>query len=495
MVNMTMKPFLSKSQFLRGLQCRKSLWLHKHNPELAPPPDESQKALFETGTQVGILAQNLFPGGDTIAFEGCTFEGKVRRTQDLIQSGSSTIYEATFRHDGVLVMVDILHRGDAGWEIYEVKSSTEVKDVYLSDVIIQYCVVTGSGLPASRASLVYVNNKYVRRGALELEQLFSVRDLTGAVQGNQEGIGEELEGMRGMLRGDCPSIAIGPYCDKPYECDFKAHCWAHIPECSVFSLAGLRNGKRFEMYAQGMVRFEDIPDDYRLGANQRKQIEAELTGREFVDPSGIRAFLSTLRYPLYFLDFETVQYAIPLYDGTRPFEQMPSQYSLHWLDSEGAGLRHAEFLAQEGADPREELAKRLVADIPPDACVVTYNMRFEKAVINDLAKQFPAYADRLMGVHGNVVDLMAPFQKKQLYTKEMKGSYSIKYVLPALAPELSYEGLEISNGGMAMNAYATLRLLEDRAEVERLRKALLEYCRLDTLAMVRILERLREMAG
>lgn len=486
---------LSKSQFLRGLQCHKSLWLHRYKPELRAEPDESQQAAFDVGKVVGILARELFPGGTAVEFEGTSLEEKIRLTRELIEGGAKTIYEATFSYDDVLVMVDILRKGRKGWEIYEVKSSTEVKDVHVSDVAVQYYVLAGSGLNLSKAALVYLNNKYVRQGDLDVNELFTVSDLTDVVTENQGVVKKGLKKMRSLLKGDSPEIDIGLHCSTPYECDFTAHCWEHIPECSVFDLSRLRTDKKFELYYNGVIRFKDIPNDYPLNSGQKMQVDAHLTGMVFIDKKEIREFLDTLGYPLYFLDFETFQPAIPMFEGTSPYEKIPFQYSLHYLEREGGKLKHTEFLGKEGTDLMEELVKRLTSDIPSKACVLTYNMAFEKGVIKGLAERFPAYSKKLMNIHDNIRDLMTPFQKKHWYTKEMRGSYSIKYVLPALVPDLGYEGMDISNGDEAMSAYSTLHLIKDRKEVARIRKALLEYCRLDTYGMVKLLERLREVAS
>ena len=486
-----MNHLLSKSQFLRGLQCRKSLWLYRNKPELRTLPDEAQQAIFQTGTDVGILARSLFPGGTALTYEGSTFEEKVARTKELIAAGVETIYEATFSFDNVLVMVDILHHGSRGWELYEVKSSTGVKDVYINDVAVQYYVLKGSGLPVSKASLVHINNQYVRWGDMDIKRLFAVAELTTEAEEHQGAVYDDLKNFQEMVGGECPVIDIGAHCSEPYECDFTAHCWAHVPKSSIFDIARLNSNKKFELYYKGIRSFKDIPEDFPLNPNQRMQVEAELSGKEFIDSAGIRTFLETLSYPLYFLDFETFQSAVPLFDGTRPYEQIPFQYSLHAMDREGGEKRHYEFLTEAGTDPREVLAKRLIADIPPDACVLAYNRGFEKGVIKRLAEQFPAYANRLMNIHDNILDLMAPFRSKYYYTREMQGSYSIKSVLPALIPGQGYDGMVIGNGGEAMNAYATLHLVKDEAELAGIRKALLEYCKLDTLAMVMLLEKLR----
>ena len=483
--------FLSKSQFLRGLQCHKYLWLYKYRPELRTPPDEALDALFEAGNEIGVLAHELFPGGVLIEFEGSSFYEKAKKTGELIESGVKTIYEATFRYDDMLVMVDILHKGDDGWELYEVKKSTDVKDVHISDVSFQYHVVTGSGLPLAKASLVYINNKYVRQGNIAVRELFQITDLTDTVVAGQDRVKDELGTMRGMLDADCPTIDIGAQCSTPYECNFINHCWAHIPENSVFDLKA-KGINKFAFYKSGKIHFKDI-DLNDLNLKQRMQVDAELNGTVTIDRDGIMKFLDTLHYPLWFLDFEALyEEAIPPFDGTRPYSKIPFQYSLHCIEKEGGELKHYEFLAEAGTDGREPLVKRLVSLIPEDACILTYNMTFEKSVIADLAEQFPEYSAKLMKIHENIKDLMVPFRQRHYYKKEMKGSYSLKYVLPALLPDLSYQGMAVSNGDEAVLAYKRLPSIEKREEAEKVKDDLLEYCKLDTLGMVKLFEKLKD---
>jgi len=486
---------LSKSQFLRGLQCHKSLWLYKHKPDLRTPPDKSLQVIFNTGTEVGILAQNLFPNGKEIVFEEGSFQDKIQKTKELINDGVKTIYEATFSYSDVLVMVDIFHKGEKGWEIYEVKSSTaksviERRDIYLNDLSVQYFVLSGCELPISNSSLVCLNNEYVKKGNLDVKELFCIKELTEGVKENQKSTNSQLRNMQTMLKGKCPDIDIGRHCSDPYGCDFTEHCWKHIPEYSVFDISRLNWSKRFELYYGGIVKLKDIPEDYHLPKNQRLQVDVELTKKDVINKKGIKEFLDTVYYPAYFLDFETFMPAIPLFNGTRPYRKIPFQFSLHSLENKNAKLKHYEFLAKEGTDPREEIAKRLTKLISGEGRVIAYNMSFEKGVIENLAKDFPKYSKNLLIIHDNIIDLMIPFQKKHYYTKEMKGSYSIKVILQALLPDLTYEGMAISDGNDAMNTYATLHLLKDKEEVNKIRGGLLEYCRLDTFAMVKLLEKL-----
>lgn len=485
-----MNQFLSKSQFIRGLQCHKSLWLYKHSPELRAEPDESTQAVFDSGTEVGLLARELFPGGELIKFERSNLGEKVERTKALIENGAETIYEATFRHDDVLVMVDILHKGPKGWEIYEVKQSTEVKEVHKNDVAVQYYTISGSGLPVSKVYLVYINNGYVRNGDINVRELFHIEELTDIVIERQSFVKDELQKMRQMLTGSCPTIDIGPHCDDPYKCDFHDHCWSHIPENSVFDLRE-RGIDQFANYFAGKVRFEDLDPD-ELNFKQRMQVDAELNGTVTMDKEAIKEFLDTLHYPLYFLDFEAIyNEPVPPFDNTSPYGKIPFQYSLHWIDKEGGDLMHREFLAPAGTDARKEIARQLSERIPNNACVLAYCMTFEKGIIEKLAALHPEYAEKLLLINENVKDLMVPFRSRHYYTKEMNGSYSIKLVLPALIPELSYEGMTVANGDDAVLAYKQLGQTVNPAEAEQIRKDLLEYCKLDTLAMVKLLERLK----
>ncbi len=488
---------LSKSLYTRGLQCSKSLWLKKYKPEVLTPPDAQAKAIFETGDKVGALACELFPDGKKVPFEGTTFDEKIALTQQWIDEGIKNIYEATFNYDEVLVMVDILHINDDGSvEINEVKSSTEVKDVYLHDASIQYYVLNGLGFNVKKTNIVHINNKYVRGDELEIDKLFSIVDVSDEVLDLQDDIPTYLQYFQKQLanKDKEPDIDIGKQCTDPYPCDAMAYCWKHVPEYSIFNISRLKADKKFEMYHKQIIDFNQITDISSFSISQQIQIQSEQTQEDIINKDSIKAFIDTLTYPLYHLDFETFQQAIPEWKGISPFMQIPFQYSLH-IEHQDKPLEHKEFLAEEGIDPRYELAKRLVEDIPTDVTVLAYNMSFEKGVIQKLAAMFDEFSSHLMAIHGNIHDLMTPFQKKDYYTPAMKGSYSIKYVLPALVPEMAraYKELDgVQNGGEAMQTYAKLAHMEDKEEVARLREALLRYCELDTMAMVKVLKKLKE---
>jgi hypothetical protein len=342
-----------------------------------------------------------------------------------------------------------------------------------------------------KAYLVHINNSYVRDGDIVPEELFTIQDITGIVREKQASIPETLAEMRTMLRGREPKIDIGPHCEDPYPCDFMDHCWQHVPEHSVFSLRG-RGIDQWELYRQGVIKLQDVPLD-SLNLMQRMQTEYFLDRKSHADPTKIREFLKKVRYPVCFLDFETFGSGIPLFDGTRPYQQVAFQYSLHRIDTEGGELRHFEYLAQPGVDPRKEIADKLLGEIPEGACVIAYNMGFEKRVLREMGESLPKLRKRLNAGTEGMIDLMEPFKRRDIYDWRMNGSYSLKSVLPVLVPEMTYKDLEISDGAMASEAYFTMESIADPAELSRLRKALLEYCKQDTLGLVRLLEKMREM--
>ena len=481
--------YLSKTLFIRGLQCHKSLYLHKYHPDLKDEVSEQQEASFQIGRDVGVYAQNLFPNGVEILFDDVTLTDQLSRTTKEMEDGTAVIYEAAFSFDNIFVKVDILRKHEGKWEIYEVKNSTSVKDVHHNDVAIQYYVLKGAGLSVSKAFLVHINNQYVRNGDIEIEKLFTIQDLTEDVIEHQEFVEDEIKKMREMLKDATPDINIGGHCSDPYECDFGGHCWQHMPENSIFSLRGSGPNK-FDLYRQGIIRLEDVPKDI-LPQNQRIQVEGTLDKKSITDKTAVREFLDTLWYPICFLDFETTfMVPIPLFDGVRPYQKIPFQYSLHYLERNSAELLHYEYLAQAKLDPRREFLEKLLNQLPEDACVLVYNKTFETGILNELIQVVTEHEAKVANIINNVRDLMIPFRNKDVYRWEMEGSYSLKYVLPALVSELKYEEMEISNGGMAANAWMRLWEVEDFAEIEKMRNALLVYCKLDTLGMVRILEKL-----
>ena len=489
---------LSKSLYTKGIQCPKALWLKKYKPSVLTPPDESSQAIFDTGNIVGDFACQLFPNGKEVPYSK-NYDEMIATTKQWLDDGVSNIYEATFNYGGILVMVDVLHVSDDGVNIYEVKSSTELKDIYLHDVSIQYYVLKNLGFNIQSANVVHIDKEYVRQDELDLNGLFKIVNVTSEVEELQANIPSVLQEFRDVLqdRDNEPNIDIGKHCHKPYECDAKEYCWRvqrDIPEYSIFNIFNLGSKKQVELYEQGIVHIDDVPDDFVMTQNQADAVSAFKAKTTYIDKESTAPFLQNITYPVYHLDFETYQQAIPLYKDIKPYEQIPFQYSLH-IENEDGSLEHKEYLADDGVDSRRELALKPCEDIPSDVTTLAYNMSFEKGVIKRLASSFDDLSEHLLRINENMQDLMVPFQKKWYVTPTMQGSYSIKYVLPALVPEFekAYKELDgVQNGSQAMNAFANMSKLGVE-EKQQMRTALLEYCKLDTLAMVEILRKLREV--
>ena len=486
---------LSKSKYCQGIQCKKILWLNKYKPE--EKTELNNESVLENGTKVGEIAKCLF--GDYIDIEfNENLSKMIEDTKKVINNNKNAIItEASFDYNNNFCSVDILVKKDNDYEIYEVKSSTEVKDIYVDDSAYQTYVLKNLGFNVIKTSIVYINSSYVRYGELNLEELFKIEDVTKIVLSKQNEIKENIESINEYIKQtEEPIKDIDMYCHNPYPCPYFKYCTKHLPENNVFNIKKMHMQTKINLYKDNKYTYDELLKE-KINSKYKQQIEFELYNKEpIINKSEIKAFLENLYYPLYFLDFETYQQSIPLYDGISPYMQIPFQYSLHYIEKEGTELFHTEFLADPNIDPRRLLAENLIKDIPKDSCVLAYNMMFEKMVIKNLANLYEDLSEHLMNIYDNMQDLMIVFQKRDYYTKEMYGSYSIKYVLPALFPqdkELDYHNLDlIHNGSEASNNYANLSQLPKEKQ-EQIKKSLLKYCELDTYAMVKIWQKLNEV--
>lgn len=462
--------------------------------------DESvmNQVVLDNGSEVGDLAMGLFGEYVEVPFDRDL--GKmIEKTEELLEAGTPIVCEASFAYEGLFCSVDILRNlGNNKFELYEVKSSTKCKDIYSHDVAFQYYVLTKLGYEVAKACLVHVNKEYVRHGELDIQELFTIIDITDDARERYSEVENNLQFYADYLDAvDEPAQPIGEYCFSPYDCGFFKHCSRNLPSPNVFQIAGMQLKKKMRFYREGRVSFEDLAEDRSINGNYMLQIQHEINDLPpLIDKGSIAAFMRQLSYPIYFLDFESFQPAIPLYENSKPFEQIVFQYSLHYIEYEGGPLHHKEYLAEPGEDPRRGLAEQLCRDIPTDVCVTAYNMSFEKGRIKGLAQLYPDLTDHLMNIHDHIVDLMIPFRSKDYYCKAMQGSYSIKYVLPALFPDdpaLDYHNLEgIHHGGEASAAFSNMEYMPPDL-LEKTRHNLLKYCELDTYAMVMVWERLKEV--
>ena len=486
---------LSKSQYVKGLQCHKALWLYKHKREVMTPTSPRQEFIFAGGHRIGKLAQDLFPGGTEIEHDPKNFDGMIEKTRALIDQGANVIYEATFKSRNVLIRADILVRNGDAWDLYEVKASTSVKPQHKPDAAIQWYVIQDH-LTLGKAHIVHVNRDYVFNGELDVTQLLAIEDITDEVLELQPGLDINLESMSDMLSRGEPDIPIGLQCDDPYECDFKAYCWQDVPSPSVFNLYRMDKNRKFELYHEGKISYADVCGE-KLSQTQQLQVDSALAREIYIDHEAIKAFVDSAVYPINFLDFETFNSAIPKFPGQMPYRTaIPFQYSLHILHADGE-IEHREFLANERRDPRAEIAQQLAEDITAEGSIVAFSQSTEKSIIRRLAIESAEHEQTLIAMDDRFIDLLKPFQQLMYYHPDFNGSFSIKSVLPAMFPDdaaLDYKGLEIQAGDMASMIYADLDSIDDASERQKIRGALLEYCKLDTLAMVMIWQELGKIA-
>lgn len=478
---------LSKSTLMRGMQCQKNLWLHLYQSNLEPKPDAATQMQFDEGNEVGELARKHFNGGELINEPYWEFEKAHAATQALIKNGSTIIFEAAFLVDGLFARADILKKDKNGWHLIEVKKSARVKDYHYQDAAVQTHIIELAGLKISSVSIMHINNKVTYP---ELNGLFNIEDITVEVRSLQKIIQETIIASKSVaLARYEPKIKIGPQCLEPFECPFKQYCWKNVPEESVFALPNLHTNKKWELFRSGKIAIKDL-DASKFKDNTRRAIEATKANKVFVDNKAIINELKKWEWPLYFFDFETLGPAIPRYNGTHPYDQIPFQFSCHVLKSpESNTLEHFEYLHTESSDPRAPLIDAMFKGFGGVGSIVAYNQSFEIGVIKKLIEFDKNQELPLLSLIERFVDPL-PIFRAHVYHPEFLGSFSIKSVGPALiGPKLSYKNLPINDGG---NAQAVAdQLLKGKlsdADSTVAVANLLEYCRQDTLAMAELVK-------
>ncbi len=496
--------YLSKSGYVRVWSCPVGAWIHQYRPE-AVPRDEALLSAFRRGDEVGDLARGLFgPSVNVTAVKedgGLDLTRMIENTRAEMEKGTPVICEAAFSAGGLYCAVDLLKKDGDGWAVYEVKSSSDgLQDKYIADVSYQKYVLERCGVRVTGVYLVCIDTSYVLGPeGLDLQGFFKINDLTEAAAREQEntvpGVLETAERVLGDENE--PAAELKETCR---DCELFSWCTRGLPSPNVFDLYRLPKKKMIEYYRAGLISYPDLERAGVIKNNtQRRQIDFWLNDRGiYAEKEPLREFLAELTYPLYFLDFETMMPAVPFCVGTRPFAQIPFQYSLHSVLSEDGELHHSEFLAESGTDPRRTIAEALCRDIPADACVTAFNKAFECSRLRELAETFPDLAEHLNAIADHIRDLLDPFRKGWYYRKEIGGSFSIKSVLPAICPDdpdLDYHALDgVHNGTEAMNIFPEIQYMPPE-EQEHARRNLLAYCRLDTLAMVKVWEELKRAAG
>jgi hypothetical protein len=482
---------LSKTRFLAGLQCPLRLWYQCYQRDLATEISPAQQAIFDSGHEVGRLATQLYPQGVLIEEDHLHHGQAVRSTRAAMDKpGVKAIYEAAFNYQNVRIRVDILQKLENGnWNLIEVKSSTAVKDVHFPDVAVQHYVLRGAGLSIEKAGILHLNNQYVYDGhRMDLASLFNFTDLTGQLFAQTQRVSLELDDFKQMLAAEsAPLIPPDRHCMNPYPCEFWEHCTGKMPEFWVFGLSGIGQDRLLKLADMGIVDIRDIPESFPLTQIQHRIRSCVIGGEEYIAPE-LESELNDVEYPIHFLDFETVSPAIPRYSDTRPYQAIAFQWSDHILTA-GGNLEHREYLCTEDKNPAEEFTRTLLDALDTTGTIFIYTA-YEKGIIKELADHLPQYNQQLTSITDRFKDLYAII-KRDFYQPKFYGSFSLKSVLPALVPDMSYESLSIQEGSQASLEY--LKMIDPDTSAEekkRIKEDLLAYCGQDTLALVKIREEL-----
>jgi predicted RecB family nuclease len=467
--------------------------LEVHEPDATElEPDDRLQAIFDRGHQVGELARARFPGGTLVDFEPWEVAEKIAATNAALRNGASAIFEASFESGGIFAAIDVLAKGRRGWTLVEVKSSSKVKAPHLPDVAVQLHAVRAAGLDVRRAELMHLNRACTYP---ELGDLFAREDVTKEAEALLPAIPRQLRKMREALDGELPRVEFGAQCSDPYECPFAERCRPDFPEHHLSTLYQVRAPKLAGWLERGWKTLHDLPDDAKLSPTQRRQVRAVRTGRLVVE-EGLADALALIKEPAAFLDFETINPPVPVWNGCHPFDATPVQMSCHVLGARGRVEHHA-FLAEPGGDPRPALAQAVVRACAGAESVVAYNAQFEAGCLERLADAVPRLARPLRAIRNRLVDLL-PVVRDHVYHPAFGGGFGLKAVAPALVRDAGYDELDVTGGDAASMLLETLLLAPDAmkaAERERLRAQLLAYCGRDTEVLVKLYERLQRLAG
>lgn len=482
---------LSKTKIISGLQCVKRLHLQVHQPDEAETGEQAER-LIQFGYRVQEVARGLHPEGKLVGHETAVADA-IRQTSALLQEpGDRLLFEAAFQHVGVAVRTDLLSRQRNRYRMNEVKASTQVKGYYYNDVAIQRWVIEGAGYPLKSTIVSHIDNQFVYAGAGDYRGLFKEVDVTDEIESLQEQVPAWIKDLRKILAGPEPKIEMGAQCHDPFECEFQQYCRRGLPPQPEYPVTLLpRGGKRVQrLLDAGYVDLKKVPESELETTKHKRVWRVTRTGKAELDPQAT-TFVRGLGYPRYFLDFETVQFAVPIWAGTRPYEQLPFQWSCH-IETAGGALTHKEFISASGEPPMRAFAESLISTVGGTGPILVYG-HFEAGILKALAGHYPDLEAPLVKIIRRITNLH-PVADSHYYHRDMKGSWSLKTVLPTIAPDLDYSKLdEVQEGGEAQSAY--LEAIDPRTAPERRAKlvsALREYCKLDTLALVRLA---RFMAG
>ena len=489
---------ISKSEYMMFLRHPAWLWLKKHDKDKLPPVDDNTQAIFDAGHMFESYAEQLFPGGVTLGFNNYNeYLSLPERTTKALDDGAKTIFQGRFEYEQLTFICDVIVIvGEKEVDLYEIKSSTKAKPDHEYDLAFQMVVLEGCGYKVRNIAVVHVNNEFVRDGDVNPKKLTGTTDITESVKSKREFTKNKIEAAIKVV--DSPKIpSISPAHARLGSFNEWLDIYKSLVKVepdSIYDLCSVGAEKVGELEKLGVKTLLEIPEDFKLNPKQSLQIKANRLNMPIIDKDKIKEYLDSFVYPLYFFDYETLMSIVPYFNGMKPYKQYPFQYSLHILESPNSELKHLDFLQKENANPLEPLSKTLKSQIGESGTVITWNMSFEKGCNTLIGSLLPEYKEFYEKLNERVVDLMVPFSNGWYADKGFKGSASIKNVLPVLAPELSYKVLGIQEGGAAQRLWMEAVLDGKRdGEKAKILSDLVEYCGLDTLAMVEIYKKLQSV--
>ena len=486
---------LTKTKYVHGLECQRLLWYECNSPSVVPEEDEAIQERFEQGKEVEELAKTLYSGGISVDLDKLGWNKAMELSKKVLED-RKPIFEAGFQYKELFARADILNPVSRNqWDLIEVKSSTSVKEEHLNDLSFQKYVYDSAGIKIRNCYLMHLNKEYVRQGEIDIQELFETEDITEKVDEFLTETKENIQEMISIIRmKKCPELEDCTHCGDPDPCPIPDICWSFLPKRNIFFLYNDRGKKNINaLWEKGILELEDIPDNFSLNEKQRIQVNTEKTGIPFVNVGKMSDFLKELKYPLYFLDFETFSIAIPQHDNSKPYENIPFQYSLHIVSKPDRKIQHFEYLVEDQKDPRLELLNRLEKELGTEGTILVYNETFEKGVLQKYAERFPKYKKWVDKILPRIVDLYKPFKSFYYYHPHQDGSASLKSVLPVLTGR-KYEDMEIQEGGQASQEFLRVTYTDvSQKERMRVRKALKEYCKLDTEGMIDIIKALETL--
>lgn len=489
---------ISKSDYMLFLKHPAWIWLKKHDKNKLPPTSAELQVIFDEGHLFEKYAEELFPNNTKLGFNDYNeYLDLPRRTSEALNNGSTTIFQGRFEHDNITCIVDVLDKaGDGKYDLYEIKSSTSVKPEHIDDLAFQFLVLEGSGLKIRRTYVIYVNNEYIRHGEIDARALSIDTDVTDEVRNKIDETKVNIEKALQVLSSKTqPDLS-------PHFTTRKLSDWMEVykfingkfDKFSIYNLARLNAKMIGELEDLNIKLISEIPNDFKLHIKQQGQVEATRSNKQIIDLERIKEFVSQIKYPVYFLDYETMSSVIPYFDGTKPYQQLPFQYSLYIQENPGEDVKHKEYLHRENTLPCLPLLKQLKEDIGSKGSIFVWHESFEKSRNTEMGELFPEYKQFMESINDRIVDLKTPFSNDWFIDKEFLGSASIKDVLPALVKDLSYKELEIQGGNAAQRTW--METVLEGKNIERkdeIMSALIEYCGLDTLAMVRLFDLLNKL--